>query len=474
MSKIAFEHFDPEIELGQLDSNGNPIKPRKKPGRKPNPPSPAQRKAQNRAAQRAFRERKRREMNEAESKIKKSIQQRDQALKQLKQLEHKIDELVYENNFLKGQLLTFKIVCLANRTDVPKFWDTGRRDKMGSDIMTFSRTKEIPQSLEFFLDQKKSIVTMNSDTADEDPMGCLSDLLLETTTTTNDLDPIWINYLLQPNTLQEITMIMKDVPPQLWMTLIPSQLETLVPSEIKSWIHHVQEESIERDPSPPSLNDSYITTFTPEIPIEEDFWSDNKHPDINRCYVEGPMLPVEAVNKMRQIREQNGNPYLHHPTELQRKIPHDPRIDLIPGPTMRDNMILFQDFYDTNELFNFLIESALFVGGELGNPDCWFVPPSFISKYWFLCPSHKPIRPDNSVDYAVFLAQRMLDRLKRRKELYVMRDSNLSLFPLPNMVNEDNEPAIEVSAEASIDILVIETINQKQIPRIISPNVFTV
>jgi hypothetical protein len=41
-----------------LDEQGNPIKIRKKPGRKPNPASPALRKAQNRAAQRAFRERK--------------------------------------------------------------------------------------------------------------------------------------------------------------------------------------------------------------------------------------------------------------------------------------------------------------------------------------------------------------------------------------------------------------------------------
>ncbi|KAI8364420.1 hypothetical protein BD560DRAFT_491248 [Blakeslea trispora] len=512
MSTVEFEHFDPELEFGNLDTDGEPIRPRKKPGRKPNPPSAAQRKAQNRTAQRAFRERKRREMNEVDSKIKKSMQIRDQALKQLRQLEQKVDELVYENNYLKGQLLTFKVVCLANRIDVPKFWDTGRRDKMGSDMMTFSRTKEMPQSLEFFLDQKKSIVTMNLDDlsaytlAEDKPStevfvapdqaSLLTDFLqteeasqLMETTTAN-LDPILIDYLLQQSTINEMTAVVKDVPSQLWMTLIPSQLENLIPSEIKSFIAHVQQESEQQDPSQSSSFTSHdcVSTFIPEIPVEEDFWTDIKNTSVpsvtDKCYVAGPILPIEAVNKMRLMREQNGNQYLHNPTELQRKIPHDPRIDLIPGPMMRDSMILFQDFYDANELFNFLIESALFIGGELSNPDCWFVPPSFISKYWFLLPSHKPTRPDNSVDYAAFLAQRMLDRLKRRKELYIMRDDNTGVFPLPNMLNEDSscynvnhfdaQNCMEPNYDTSIDILVIETINKKQIPRIISPNVFTV
>ena len=115
MSDISFEHFDPELELKNLDENGKPIKPRKKPGRKPNPPSPAQRKAQNRAAQRAFRERKRREMRDAETNIKKCLYMRDQAMKDAKQLRKKVNELRYENNFLKGQVLTLKIACVANR-----------------------------------------------------------------------------------------------------------------------------------------------------------------------------------------------------------------------------------------------------------------------------------------------------------------------------------------------------------------------
>lgn len=100
---------------------------------------------------------------------------------------------------------------------------------------------------------------------------------------------------------------------------------------------------------------------------------------------------------------------------------------------MRDYMIIFQDFYNSNELFSTLLDNAMFIGGELGNPDCWFVPPNFIRKYWFLCPNYQPTRPDNSVELAVFFAQKMLDTLRRRKEMYIMRDRNLNMFVKPNM-----------------------------------------
>lgn len=112
-------------------------------------------------------------------------------------------------------------------------------------------------------------------------------------------------------------------------------------------------------------------------------------------------------------------------------------------------MILFQDFYNANELFSTLLDSAMFIGGELGNPDCWFVPPNFIRKYWFLCPNHRPTRPDNSVELAVFFAQKMLDSLRRRKEMYIMRDQNLQYFIKPNTAEicidydlvDDDEPS---------------------------------
>lgn len=440
MSDISFEHFDPELELKNLDENGKPIKPRKKPGRKPNPPSPAQRKAQNRAAQRAFRERKRREMRDAETNIKKCIYMRDQAIKDAKQLRKKVDELRYENNFLKGQVLTLKIACVANRVDVPKFWDTGMRDKMGSDITTFSRTKDIPQSLEFFLDSKKCIVTMatenlaaydmtppqsvsseipmyhqgdqqhhnhanaNANTSSNnnnsfldqgmiDPLSPpdqsqqhqhqappansafgldnLSNMIQSVST---EMDPGLMQFLMQPETMNEIMNQMKDVPPELWLSQVPPEFLPLIPAEIKSYLDHPEADLLDKlkaefglsgiaspphpsDPmyhtaSPPPLSASTSapiptssaststtgippppplpphasgggtpnSTFKPEIPVEDDFWMDIKNPALppnvsNKVYVAGPISPLDAVTQMRTMRDQNDNRYLLTPSK---------------------------------------------------------------------------------------------------------------------------------------------------------------
>lgn len=416
MSDISFEHFDPELELKNLDENGKPIKPRKKPGRKPNPPSPAQRKAQNRAAQRAFRERKRREMRDAETNIKKCLYMRDQAMKDAKQLRKKVDELRYENNFLKGQVLTLKIACVANRVDVPKFWDTGMRDKMGSDITTFSRTKDIPQSLEFFLDSKKCIVTMaaeNLATYDTPPQSvssempmhqednhthnnstsfmnegmidplsppdqqqvpqsqqapfCFDNLSSVIQTVSTEMDPGLMQFLMQPETMNEIMNQMKDVPPELWLSQVPPEFLPLIPPEIKSYLDHPEADILDKLKAEFGLNSPFSShqshqshpsdqiyqnstpaataapttsaststssvpnnsanvstpnsTFKPEIPVEDDFWMDIKNPTLppnvsNKVYVAGPISPLDAVTQMRTMRDQNDNRYLLTPSK---------------------------------------------------------------------------------------------------------------------------------------------------------------
>jgi hypothetical protein len=122
----------------------------------------------------------------------------------------------------------------------------------------------------------------------------------------------------------------------------------------------------------------------------------------------------------------------HTLAELQRNIRHDTRIDAIPGAALRDHMILFQDFYDANELFEYLSESSVFLGGELGNPDSWFVPPSFFRRYWFLCPNHKRNRMDNTVDILVGLGKHMIQLMTRRKQMYIERELYAEFFPEPS------------------------------------------
>ncbi|KAH6653014.1 hypothetical protein BKA67DRAFT_307478 [Truncatella angustata] len=83
------------------------------------------------------------------------------------------------------------------------------------------------------------------------------------------------------------------------------------------------------------------------------------------------------------------------PTPLQASIPHDPWIDMIPFPTMRDNMMLNGD----NTVLDDICEDALgglyegyddieargiIVWGEPWAPSGWEVSEGFARKYWFL------------------------------------------------------------------------------------------
>lgn len=94
-------------------------------------------------------------------------------------------------------------------------------------------------------------------------------------------------------------------------------------------------------------------------------------------------------------------------------------------------MILFQDFYNANELFDYLAENSVFLGGELGNPDSWFVPPKFFKRYWFLCPNHKRKRMDNAVEIMVKLGKQMIELMEQRKQMYIDREHHADYFPQP-------------------------------------------
>ncbi|KAL0138496.1 basic-leucine zipper transcription factor [Mucor lusitanicus] len=530
MSDIAFEHFDPELELGNLDENGRPIRPRKKPGRKPNPPSPAQRKAQNRAAQRAFRERKRREMREAESTVKRCIYARDQALGEVRRLKRRLEELQFETNYLKGYALTLKMACVANQVEVPKFWDTGVTDEIGSEELTFSKTKGVPQQLEVFLDKKMNIISIDQH------VSSLHHLQNETNNTMsdNDLPPSSIlscssptsSYLVDEehaaqsplssssssssfseaaspgassfvsdfenasqapsshhsNTGFDINDTLSSIAPQLASHLETPFFQQLLNTDLVGT--HLQQPCTTHHASsspPPTSTPHFPTTEQQQQQIGMSLPNPNEAMDQQQPPVEEeeeekvidaktglvrsvtecvdtvdaddsasssassassvhssdkkifpPMTPLDAIHQMRAVKNLDSTTRaLFTPTELQRMIRHDTRIDVVPGAALRDHMILFQDFYNANDLFDYLAESSVFLGGELGNPDSWFVPPNFFKRYWFLCPNHKHKRMDNAVEIMVNLGKKMIDLMAQRKQMYIERDQYADYFPEP-------------------------------------------
>lgn len=64
-------------------------------------------------------------------------------------------------------------------------------------------------------------------------------------------------------------------------------------------------------------------------------------------------------------------------------LPHDPRIDLIPCPRLRAQMILHQKRFDVEELCTLLLDGAKCHGHPL-DPHSWELPESFFDRYGFL------------------------------------------------------------------------------------------
>ncbi|EIE90809.1 hypothetical protein RO3G_15520 [Rhizopus delemar RA 99-880] len=80
------------------------------------------------------------------------------------------------------------------------------------------------------------------------------------------------------------------------------------------------------------------------------------------------------------------------PTILQQTIPHDPRINIIPLPYMRDRMILFRSLIDFERLFDLMINEAIFSGGDPTLSDSWELPPEIFEEFWYIMIRFDPNR----------------------------------------------------------------------------------
>ncbi|KAG0346970.1 hypothetical protein BG004_000380 [Podila humilis] len=65
------------------------------------------------------------------------------------------------------------------------------------------------------------------------------------------------------------------------------------------------------------------------------------------------------------------------------ELPHDPRIDIMPCPKMRAQLILHQNRYDPDELFRLFVNKAISHGPPT-NRSTWELPAEFFDKYGYL------------------------------------------------------------------------------------------
>jgi hypothetical protein len=118
-NRFSFQYFDQECDFGIENADGERVRKRKKPGRKPNPPTIQERRAQNRAAQKAFREREQQRREEKER------QWLDYS-KEIKSLKKQLAATQYEAKYLKACVLHLTLACLTHRGSVPHIWTESR------------------------------------------------------------------------------------------------------------------------------------------------------------------------------------------------------------------------------------------------------------------------------------------------------------------------------------------------------------
>lgn len=116
---FAFQHFDKESDFGYINEQGERVRKRKTPGRKPNPPSLQQKRVKNRVAQKSFREREQQRKDERDK-------ERQIFNKKIKDLQKKLAVAQFEARYLKACVLHLSLDCLKYRGSVPHIWSESR------------------------------------------------------------------------------------------------------------------------------------------------------------------------------------------------------------------------------------------------------------------------------------------------------------------------------------------------------------
>ncbi|KAI9004876.1 hypothetical protein CLU79DRAFT_782169 [Phycomyces nitens] len=357
-----------------VDEHGQPVKMRKKPGRKPNPASPALRKAQNRAAQRAFRERKERHLKDLETTIRGLREQRNHAVQELGSMKTKLDSFKAENWYLKGVVLTLQFVCLHYNIAIPTHSPYLSEDALADMAHT------TPHAIEAYV----NAYTRN-------------------------------NIHLKPTMASHFSNTRSEESGKATNSTSSSSYRS---AEVNHSHNHSnnhndedEDEEDEEDESTGSMDDtdgwrrSRSSVFDEDMAIDDESEpsmaspvksepSDERGHDIDQSHSEPQKSSPSSLSAIQRIRLQlrvqsaltdtDKADVRLQPTLLQLAIPHDLRIDLIPTPHMRDRMIIFRDQMDYDRCFGMLLNGAVYHGGDPTLSESWELPPEFFSEFWYL------------------------------------------------------------------------------------------
>lgn len=428
-NRFAFQHFDQECDFGIENEEGERVRKRKRPGRKPNPPSLQERRAQNRAAQKAFRER------EQQRKAEKEKQWQD-FTEEIKELKKQLAITQFEARYLKACVLHLTLSCLIHRGSVPHIWTESRIIPSNSHG-EYKRPVFAPYG-EHIKDEAQQIPALLDMLLENNNVVDFDKALFITTKNTafsnflkrkGDVDPdvafpSYQSYLRE----EMITLNKNSQEPRRNFPKNKKKAKTAQSGEsaslpnLTSQKQPQQEQSPQLTPSPinahqlppqpqqqTQLPKENTILFSPQQQDDDNMSSSNQSSNSQALTVQQkPIVGVifdppslltsedfvhmPSLQALHILRLQlklgsilgNMTPAALLPTALQRVIPHDIRIDYIPGASIRDRMIIFQDYYNIDECFQALIQGTVFMGGDVRDTRNWTIDAKYSLKFWFI------------------------------------------------------------------------------------------
>ncbi|KAI9310656.1 hypothetical protein BX666DRAFT_1167714 [Dichotomocladium elegans] len=320
-----------------------PVKTRKKPGPKPNPSTPYFRKEKNRVAQRAFRARKEERLRNMEHTIENYRTQCRSKDKEIVKLKREVITQKAQVSYLKGLVLSLHVLLVKHKLIFPDclpYMNDTDLDKIVSGI---PHVREVYRTARSIHEKEMKEYLKMLDEGQE--------------------------YQYQQRRSSPVSSAASGI--------IDSQDEDLsspLYGAEKSSDHALYASSDERTVIPDNIEYSsalYVSS-SPSSSLDPNALKRKGaiHSLQQQLRFQSKLLNLSSYNTGLQ------------PTILQRIIPHDARIDLLPGGVMRDKMIIFKDFVDYDHCFSILVNGSTFHGTDPLNPDHWVLPVKFMREYW--------------------------------------------------------------------------------------------
>ncbi|KAF8931224.1 hypothetical protein BGZ58_007747 [Dissophora ornata] len=385
--------------------------------RKPNPASPALRKEQNRAAQRAFRDRKERHLQQLENMIRDLKEQQFRITtrfqREVQQLKTRLDSTKTENLYLREVVFAFETALTKDgyvevlQTVKQELFrrhngDQGQAQRLSDKMPTGPslQSTSLPRS-SWQQAEQSTLEPPTPSLSSPHPLAMSLSMAdpsqeMEMCTANREIlykaPPLFISVASENGTVTAIASPLKSL-----NVLHPSYIDpgTVLPKVTEYTKHLTVFDELQSSLFPPGTLQSVVRSSmaTPQEVVNDDVTlfdqlQESEERKDGRMSAKAVASKIGLLKDHRLQREFNvlvSVPPAVDPNISPQiyEIPHDSRIDLVPCPKLRAQMILHQGKYDLEDLFQVLVNKSICHGHPL-DVSSWELPDEFFDRYGFL------------------------------------------------------------------------------------------